>query len=47
MEVAKVAEHKVTEKADSEETQTAYYKNNTSCSAGIYTYCGQLGLVYH
>ena len=51
MEVAKVAEHKVIEKADSEEekeeTQTAYYKNNTSCSTGIYTYCGQLGLVYH
>ena len=46
-----MAEHKVIEKADSEEkkeeTQTAYYKNNTSCSAGIYTYCGQLGLVYH
>lgn len=51
MEVAKVAEHKVIEKADSEEErrklQTANYKNNTSCSAGIYTYCGQSGLVYH
>jgi len=44
MEVAKVAEHKVIEKADSEEEKK---KNNTSCSAGIYTYCGQLGLVYH
>lgn len=46
-----MAEHKVTEKADSEEEKKKrkllIIKNNTSCSAGIYTYCGQLGLVYH